>query len=431
MARFRRVRVGLVAVVAFTAPSLAVVASPVSAASRPASAAACSTSGITGQTVLSQTAETANLYNNLKDLCGGKGGVMLWGVHDNPNLTSGNTDQEVDALVGQYPGFVEATYTDNTICGSAGGSTLANFTAEIAAQYNRGGVAGVHWLPEDPVTCDPEGDDTGLGANEDICDQIIPGYSTSNTTYEAHFNDELNDLIAALNGLVGTNGQQIPVLLRIFHEMTGSEHWWGGSHCSGPEYQKLWHYAINYLAGHKVPLAPLGLKPVNNAILVWAPGGLPNGSTETPSEFASSITQYYPGAAYVDVAGVDAYDKTSGNFVNEPMSDATAVLDAVKGIVLFAADEGKIPAMTEGENDLQGSIDCQGSPCYWTNYVTQFQSAISKFASIRYAMVWDGTFAPAPGDSGDFTKMFDSSLGSYLIMADNPSYPWYCAHFSC
>jgi Glycosyl hydrolase family 26 len=205
----------------------------------------------------------------------------------------------------------------------------------------------------------------------------------------------------------------------------------GGSHCSGPEYQKLWRYAIDYLAGDKVPLGPLGLKAVNNAILVWAPSGLPNGSTETPSEFASSITPYYPGADYVDVVGVDAYDKTGGTFISEPMSDATAVLDAVKGIAQFAATEGKIPAMTEGENDLQGSIDCQGSPCYWTDYVTDFQSAISKFAAIRYAMVWDGTFAPSPGNSGDFTDMFHSSLGSYLIMADNPSYPWYCANFSC
>jgi mannan endo-1,4-beta-mannosidase len=418
-------------VAALTAPSLAIAVSPVSAANRPASADACSTTGITGQTILGQTAETANLYNNLKDLCGGNGGAMLWGVHDNPDLTSGNTDQEVNSLVGQYPGFVEATYTDNSVCGTTGGSTLANFTAEIEAQYNRGGVAGVHWLPEDPVTCDPEGDDTGLGANEDICDQIIPGYPTSNTTDETHFKDLINDLIAALNGLTGSNGQQVPVLLRIFHEMTGSSHWWGGSHCSPSEYQKLWQYTVNYLAGKEVSLKPLGLKPVDNAILVWAPGGLPNGSTETPSQFATSITPYYPGADYVDVAGVDAYDKTGGTFVNEPMSDATAVLDAVKGIVLFAANEGKIPAMTEGENDLQGSIDCQGSPCYWTDYVTDFQSAISKFAAIRYAMVWMGSFAPSPGDSGDFTKMFKSSLGSYLIMADNPSYPWYCANFTC
>lgn len=433
MPHFRRLSVWITVAAAIALPSLAMVASPVSAASRPASTATCTTSGITGQTVLSQTTETANLYNNLKDLCGGKGGAMLWGVHDNPGLTSGNTDQEVNKLVGQYPGFVEATYTDNTVCGSTGGSTLVNFTAEIEAQYNRGGVAGVHWLPEDPVTCDPEGNDTGLGAKEDICDQIIPGYSTSNKTDEAHFNDEINDLISALNGLVGKDGQQIPVLLRIFHEFTGSEHWWGGSHCSGPEYQKLWQYTINYLAGNEVSLPPLKLKPVSNAILVWAAAGLPNGSTVTPSQFASSITPYYPGAAYVDVVGVDAYDKTGGSFVNEPMSDATAVLDAVKGIVLFGADEGKIPAMTEGENDLQGTIECDGSPCYWTDYVTQFQSAISKFAAIRYAMVWDGSFAPATGKGnyGDFTTMFNGALGSYLIMADNPSYPWYCANFTC
>lgn len=101
------------------------------------------------------------------------------------------------------------------------------------------------------------------------------------------------------------------------------------------------------------------------------------------------------------------------------------------GIVLLAAQKGKIPAMTEGENDLQGSIKCQGSPCYWTDYVTDFQSAIPQFSAIRYAMVWMGTFAPSKGDAGDFTKMFKSSLGSYLIMADNPNYSWYCANFSC
>lgn len=50
---------------------------------------------------------------------------------------------------------------------------------------------------------------------------------------------------------------------------------------------------------------------------------------------------------------------------------------------------------------------------------------------ISRAIVWDGSFAPSPGDSGDFTDMFSGPLGSCLIMADNPRYPWYCANFSC
>ncbi len=419
----------VLAMLTLSATLVAVVALP--SAETTASASTCST-GLTSESILSPTAETKNLYSNLASLCGGSGGKMLWGVQDNPNLTSDNTDDDVDALVGEYPGLVEATYTDNTVCGSAGGSTLTNFTTEIEDQYNRGGVAGVHWLPEDPVTCDPETNDKRLGAREDICDKILPGYSTSNTTDENRFHAELDDLISALNGLVGDDGNAIPVLLRIFHEMTGSEHWWGGRHCSGPQFKQLWRYTIQYMAGNEVPLGPLGLSAVDNAILVWAPSGISHGSTESPSAFESAISKYYPGSAYVDVVGVDAYDKTAaGTFIDEPMSDATGVLNALKGIVLFAGKEGKFPAMTEGENDLQGSIDCGGSPCYWTDYVTDFQTSFKKLASIRYAMVWNGSFAPSPGDSGDFVSMFDSSLGSYLIMADNPSYPWYCPVFTC
>ncbi|MEU6894944.1 glycosyl hydrolase [Streptomyces sp. NPDC046557] len=85
----------------------------------------------------------------------------------------------------------------------------------------------------------------------------------------------------------------VPVLLRPYHEMNslGEEHgfWWAG--LKPQQYVALWELMYHYLVGSR------GL---HNLVFVWAPSAWDGVHGSEPWDF-------YPGAEYVDVVGVDDY----------------------------------------------------------------------------------------------------------------------------
>jgi beta-mannanase len=76
----------------------------------------------------------------------------------------------------------------------------------------------------------------------------------------------------------------VPVLWRPFHELNGNWFWWGKK---GPEnFKKLWITMYDYLVNKR---------KLNNLIWVLCYTGNPDAA-------------WYPGKAYVDIAGADTYD---------------------------------------------------------------------------------------------------------------------------
>lgn len=152
----------------------------------------------------------------------------------------------------------------------------------------------------------------------DCMNEILPGGK-----YHAAFTAYL-DMIAEYASQV-----KAPILFRPFHENTGSWFWWGKAFCDAETYKSVYKFTVEYLRDEK---------NVHNLLYLYGPG----------SE-AASLEEYedrYPGDAYVDLVGFDAYD-------NDPVTDEegyafqTNFENTVRLTSEFAQKHGKLFAVTE------------------------------------------------------------------------------------
>jgi mannan endo-1,4-beta-mannosidase len=98
-------------------------------------------------------------------------------------------------------------------------------------------------------------------------------------------------LIAELDEVAGYLGELrdagVPVLWRPYHEMNGNWFWWGQK----DNFAQLWDIVYDRMVNtHKL----------NNLLWVWNPNA--------PNEWAKAYSNYYPGAAKVDVLAADIYN---------------------------------------------------------------------------------------------------------------------------
>jgi mannan endo-1,4-beta-mannosidase len=108
----------------------------------------------------------------------------------------------------------------------------------------------------------------------------------SNPVHTAYLN-ELDFLAGQLQTLQNAG---VVVLYRTLHEMNGNWYWW--SMGTTTQYRKLWQMEFNYLTK---------TKGLHNLLFTW-----------TPSAGIGNYARYYPGAAYVDITGLDLYATING-----------------------------------------------------------------------------------------------------------------------
>lgn len=155
------------------------------------------------------------------------------------------------------------------ISSGAQGST-ENTVAMANAWLAQGGIPLVSWWPGGT----PSGTTTVPFAQ--ITQPGTAGYVTWYQMLDAQI-----ALLKAING---------PVLYRPFVELNGNWFWWGDQNTA--QFIAVWQQMHAYFAS----------KGVTNVLWVY------NVNTGT-----GNYTQYYPGAAYVDVVSWDAYPPTSGD----------------------------------------------------------------------------------------------------------------------
>ena len=102
-----------------------------------------------------------------------------------------------------------------------------------------------------------------------------------------------NRLAGFFVGLKSADGTCVPVLFRPFHEHTGNGFWWGKGNCTAEEYIALWRFTLEYLRD---------TKGVHNLLYVYSPDIVSS---------QDNYLEFWPGDAYVDVLGLDAYDRSS------------------------------------------------------------------------------------------------------------------------
>jgi hypothetical protein len=328
------------------------------------------------------TAETKALFKNLYLLSGNH---ILLGHQDDPCYGVGwkyvNGRSDVRDLTGQYPavygfdlGRIELNQPYNL------DSVPFNKTRLfIRAAYERGAVITLSWHLNNPLTGGNAWDNKpGAVAS------ILPG-GEKNAVYTIW----LDRVAEFLNSLKGKNGESIPIMLRLFHELNGGWFWWGKDQCSADDIKQLWRYTIHYLQKEK---------NIHHLLYVYNTDKFDSGA---------EYLERYPGDDKIDILGFDIYQAGA---LKENTGFRAFFDKDLSMIDSIALAHRKIPALTEfGFNQVPDSS-------WWT----QVFFPVIQSHKIVYALAWRNAgkkqsgnaeyYVPSPGavSASDFKKMTDN-----------------------
>ena len=217
------------------------------------------------------------------------------------------------------------------------------------------------------------------------------------------FNDwyqkKLDKVASVVSNLKDTNGKQIPIIFRPFHEFDGNWFWWGASYCTAEEYISVYRFTVNYLRD---------TKNVHNILYAFSP----DNSYTTSSSYLSR----YPGDDYEDILGMDNY----GDFDNKGTSGASLANSKLKLISDLAISKNKIAALTETGYRVTSTTPAINN--WFSTYL--YDAITNNNLQIAYVMFWSNTssgyYVPTPGNSNvaDFQNF---TLKSKIILQNNIS----------
>jgi hypothetical protein len=306
--------------------------------------------------------QTKNLYFNLQKLL--KRGIMFGHQDDLAygvgwKYVPGKSD--VKEVTGDYPaiygfelGRIELDHPVNI--DSVPFDSMRNY---IRTVYERGGVITLSWHLNNPLT-----GKTAWDSAPGTVASILPG-GEKNDLYKSWL-DKVANFIA---GLKGKNGEPIPVILRLFHELNGNWFWWGKDHCTPDQFKQLWDFTVSYLRD---------TKNIHQCLYAY--------NTDRFNSKEAYLLKY-PGDEWVDVVGFDIYQREGGEKGNAQfVKDMDHMLTMIEEI---GAEKKKIPALTEfGYAQVPDSS-------WWTNV---FYKALDHH-KISYALAWRNAGFNKVGDA--------------------------------
>ena len=210
-------------------------------------------------------------------------------------------------------------------------------------------------------------------------------------------------MAAFFGSLVSSTGEPIPLIFRPWHEHTGSGFWWGKGNASREEFVALWRFTVEYLRD---------VKGLHQLIWAYSPDMVHISSRDTYME-------YWPGDSYVDILGLDAYDRAGGDYGHK-------CLQLCRLGNVIAGERAKIFALTE--TGLQNN-DPEHSKYYNKNWWTRMLYKVINGERVSFALVWRNDNLPTKGgeyfnafkgcySEADFLKF--SSYGNVLLEKDLP-----------
>ncbi len=327
------------------------------------------------------TDETRNLYKNLGELA--REHTLFGHQHatEYGHGWAGDTDRsDVKSVTGSHPAVIGVDFMGFT--GGPAEQTSKykdDLRKNIAATYDRGGVITASWHFSNPVS---EG---GFYWNDSISAPavrfIIPGGSA-----HAIYVEILKDLGEWAKSVKGSDGKQVPIIFRPFHEFDGGWFWWGKPHCTTEEFKSLWQFTVSYLRDSA---------GVHNFIYAFSPDIKFNTTEE--------YLERYPGDEWVDMVGVDNYSE-----MGRDKYDITGAANKLKIVSDYAMKTGKLAAFTET------GLESIPNPGWWTE--TLLKTMLMHKMQLCYVLVWRNDasspthfYAPFPGQVSvpDFMKFYN------------------------
>ena len=254
---------------------------------------------------------------------------------------------------------------------------------EIIKHHERGGIVTISWHPRNPLTTIDGGGLAGQkfpeGTAWDVTNTTVVKNILEGGSKHELFKTWMQRVSDFLAGLKTSDGQKIPIIFRPWHENTGSWFWWGEKLCTVEEYKALWNMLQDKLTADGF----------DNLLWAYSPGMASNLDE-------AKYLERYPGNDRIQLVGIDGYQWGS-------KEDFVTQLDAnLAMLTKFAADRGKIPALTEC--GLKNLTD----PTWWTSTLTP---VLDKY-QISYFLVWrnykEEWFGPSPSkpDAPYFNEMY-------------------------
>ncbi|TDN40622.1 hypothetical protein A8B98_13285 [Hymenobacter sp. UV11] len=279
------------------------------------------------------TAKAKALHAYLVDLYGTK---TLSGQQDDQYGNSGSEVKYVLATTGKEPAIVSMDLLNYASVAVAryGPSTDAERYLTWSPSGNGRGITALiwHWrAPADNVTtANPTGDPAGA-------------FYTTNTNFNfataladttsANYHLLLKDIDLISVQLKKFQAANIPVLWRPLHETPGTFFWWGNQ--GAANFKKLWQLMYTRMTGRN---------QLHNLIWVYSANAMPDAS-------------WYPGDAYVDVAGDDIYQSSP---TPEPNVNISGNWTAMRAMA-----PNKLIALTESES-LANPDQIRGYATWWS-----------------------------------------------------------------
>ncbi len=323
----------------------------------------------------------------------------------NPQASLGDVYDVTGQVSGVF-GIDSLAVTGSEAGGSDAASALANSVAYSKTAAANGAIVSLSMhmpnFSSSKIVKNSDGTYSFYGCDfseskdlsNDIVKQILPG-GEYNEVFTAYL-----DVIADYASQLQAAG--IPIMIRPFHENTGSWFWWGSMN-TAETYKSLYRYTKDYMEQ----------SGVHNLLWVYSPNG--------PLTSEAAYMSYYPGDEYVDILAFDYYN----DYNSYPASADNSFfdsLDATCSIVSsIAAKRGKIPAIAEcgvrvmkkdgSDNEgllVKGNpVGTQGSGKNWYQEV----SDIAKKNNMPYYLVWANF-----GDSNFYVPYkYDATHGQELI----------------
>lgn len=240
------------------------------------------------------TPQTKALYSN------------LWAIRDKGWLFG----HQNDLLNGRKWQYTEGGSDTKDVCGDYPGVYAVDVASfmdgrtdtenqdkrrTIIEAYDRGMVVMACMHLNNPLTGGTYGSKEYNSSNKVAAEILTPGSDTN-----VLFDSWLDNLAALAMDLRGSDGVQIPIILRPFHEHGHEWSWWGSTCTTAAEYVGLWRFFVDGMKARGVHTFIYAISPAMNV-----------------AQAESDFLYRWPGDDYVDFIGMDCYQGINNNvFLN-------------------------------------------------------------------------------------------------------------------
>ncbi|MGN0050103.1 MAG: glycoside hydrolase family 26 protein [Prevotella sp.] len=336
-----------------------------------------------------RTQRTENLLANLRKI---SANGYLIGHQDDPVYGVGwvgdSCRSDVKSVCGDFPAVIGFDLGHLELGDSVNldGVPFDRMRDEIIRHFDRGGMVTLSWHLDNPLT-----GGSAWVKPDSLTDQEKQTVASVLEGGKCHekFLGWLDTLASFLNSLETPYGVKVPVLLRPWHEHTGSWFWWGQNLCTTEQYKALWKLTVDQLKQ----------RGVNNVLYTYSPGTEFNGDT-------SKYLERWPGDEIVDVIGFDSYCTNNAEDTVAINNYASSLDLNLKALCDIAKQHNVVPALTETGMESLGKED------WWTSTL---MPVLNKYP-IAYVLLWRNAhnkpghfYMPYPGQKtvSDFVKFYN------------------------